>query len=935
MISENFKEILNRFEEESQKPIKGNEFAGKIRKNFSSEFNQLVLDLVGGDPLWEGKMSPGMMQWTTRPWAGLKNYDVAKTFTDGFYLIYIIDVKKQKIYFSLDHGHNKYSKKVTTKIANAIVKKIDFKLPDGFVTDRREELNHSSVMFKVYTANDLIEEDIIHDLKEMINVYKKVIPLYFEVLNELGLEKDNFDESLFESLISAENRNIWRITAGGADDTDLVWEEFKKNSYVGVGNWGIEKDVNYVDFSSQDEIIEVILNTETKRTQGARMAWDFAHEINVGDLVIVNKGRSKVAGIGIIRGDYVAASENDSKNIFDLNHIRKVDWIITDEFEVKKNLFPIITLNQVEPERWNEVLSYYAKSNEKFCKSLLRYLFFEFKRDYLDSQDGKDHLSYYILESESFESNYKNIEARYLRGDYIADDVWFNMISPKSNIFGIYSNPRKIFQTNYNRTDDELNKIAVLFFRTVKGIIDNDTDFEKQKDILSDLVNNPLSKGIKSGLITPSLYFLDDDFYVINKKTIDAAEFLSNFIGNTIKINNELLDYVDNNTKLHKFLVDIGDYVPEIKNFRVFDIFCHWLCTSNLGFYARGKKLPLVGFEYDGEEGGGGKLDTNPPVPRALVKLHPNMLELGELKIPENNLYRVCGALNANKHIILDGAPGTGKTELAIKFSEAAINEDFIDGFLLTTATSDWTTFDTIGGFMPDEGGKLYFYEGKFLEAIRNNHWLIIDEINRSDIDKAFGQLFTVLSGQDVDLPYKDKNGKSIRIHKSTTKRDSFYDEDSGTYVIGTNWRIIATMNVYDKDSLFDLSYAFMRRFTFITIDIPQDNVFEELIEEWADQLDTSYIDSIKSLLMLNEHRPLGPAIFKDMINYIQFRTDLDDTYDIMEEAILSYVIPQFEGLSPSKLKEINSFFNEKELNTDNIRLKLNEFSGTELDENI
>ena len=86
---------------------------------------------------------------------------------------------------------------------------------------------------------------------------------------------------------------------------------------------------------------------------------------------------------------------------------------------------------------------------------------------------------------------------------------------------------------------------------------------------------------------------------------------------------------------------------------------------------------------------------------------------------------------------------------------------------------------------------------------------------------------------------------------------------------------------------------------------------------------------------MLNEHRPLGPAIFKDMINYIQFRTDLDDTYDIMEEAILSYVTPQFEGLSPSKLKEINSFFNEKELNTDNIRLKLNEFSGTELDENI
>lgn len=49
--------------------------------------------------------------------------------------------------------------------------------------------------------------------------------------------------------------------------------------------------------------------------------------------------------------------------------------------------------------------------------------------------------------------------------------------------------------------------------------------------------------------------------------------------------------------------------------------------------------------------------------------------------------------------------------------------------------------------------------------------------------------------------------------HKHDTPEDY-------NYIIHPNWRVIGTMNVYDKSSLFNLSFALMRRFAFIEIDL-------------------------------------------------------------------------------------------------------------------
>lgn len=301
--------------------------------------------------------------------------------------------------------------------------------------------------------------------------------------------------------------------------------------------------------------------------------------------------------------------------------------------------------------------------------------------------------------------------------------------------------------------------------------------------------------------------------------------------------------------------------------------------------------------------------------------------ELGETIIEQ-----IQAALQAGDHIILTGPPGTGKTEIADRVAQSLADRYpyLYSGAELTTATADWSTFDTVGGYMPtetgadDSNGDLAFKPGIILNRLKDttngtqaNEPIIIDELNRADIDKAFGQLFTLLSGQSVQLPYTRKN-REIELLTN--------DQLEGLpaahqYAVPNAWRIFATMNTYDKTSLYEMSYAFMRRFAFIRVpapDLPRGDdeqsydalmdIMDQYVAAW-DELDPSEAQrrAVGRVWTHTNHavedRSIGPAIVYDLLAYITARhTSANELSTPLTEAVISYIFPQLEGV-PERTK--------------------------------
>ncbi|HEX8304453.1 MAG TPA: AAA family ATPase [Jatrophihabitans sp.] len=225
-----------------------------------------------------------------------------------------------------------------------------------------------------------------------------------------------------------------------------------------------------------------------------------------------------------------------------------------------------------------------------------------------------------------------------------------------------------------------------------------------------------------------------------------------------------------------------------------------------------------------------------------------------QLILPGNTFQRIAAALT-HSNVRLIGPPGTGKSTLAKAVLDAAVG----DRHSFAVATGQWTGDDVIGGPIPDprDAMSLVFQPGLVLAAAEQGKWVCIDEINRADIDAAFGELFGLLAGFDLELPYHAEAGSEKRVRIYAERPAGVLE--SGEYGLPPGWRMIATMNSWDKLSLNRVSFAFSRRWCTVFLPVPAPSDFEAILDQlWAQFL------------------PEGPEALKAALYYL-FVSDVDD----------------------------------------------------------
>jgi 5-methylcytosine-specific restriction protein B len=594
-------------------------------------------------------------------------------------------------------------------------------------------------------------------MKPILESYSNIVGQQTET--SLPLELDQFFNWLYKTIVKPEKvtyaanskteliisetssvynqkRQFWLIAPG---ENANRWEYCQEKGIIGIG-WSEMSDLS--QYRDRDELKKLMVKTYKKikgdQRNNSLCLWQFANEVNIGDIIICKKGRSSYVGYGVVTGEYEYSPEEG-----DMPNIRSVEWLSN---KVINSDGPIVTKTMTNITRY---VSYVKKLSDLY-------------------------------------------QINEISGDELTD----------CNYFWLFANPKiwsirdmvigqEQFYTAFNDSGNKRQRYE--YFKQVK-----------KGDLIIGYESSPTKRVVAILEVTQPLH-MDED------------------------MNNEVFYF-----KLNEFIskgltYDEMNAIPE-------------LAKSEPLRSSQGSLFKLTKSEFE--------LLAQSSAPEAQL-LYPydwDQIEQ-EVFVSHDQLESMLDALSAKKNIVLQGSPGVGKSYLAKRLAYLMMGEKDASRIEMVQFHQSYSYEDFMQGYRPTESGNFKLENGIFYRfcqranADRNNdYFFIIDEINRGNLSKIFGELMLLLE--------HDKRSEAYAVSLT------YGGGKENKFSIPPNVHLIGTMNTADR-SLALVDYALRRRFAFIQME-PTFN------ERFSNHLQIAGVPKAFAESLINRLHELNKAIQND-----------------------------------------------------------------------